>query len=195
MICLLHIPVWIGRGKIKMKAWIRLETSHMFTRLSPAFQKIYRWTCRDSGSPIKLWVFHDVWGLMVVKPIHLPISKPEKPVGSSAQRRRGQPEGAYGPPVKFYTMGLRGFISAIGLATAAASGWKDCGGDWAGCCKQDVKQLGHKELHPQKRDLQGFGLDDVFSTIGGKCVGCFCLWGIWFFTHDFCPNWLNFGVI
>jgi len=48
-------------------------------------------------------------------------------------------------------MGLMGFLSAIGfLATAAASGWKDCAGDWTGCCKQDVKQLGNaKETREQ----------------------------------------------
>ena len=78
-------------------------------------------------------------------------------------------------------MGLMGFLSAIGFfATAAASGWKDCGGDWTGCCKQDVKYNASKVLvrFTNVTELNSRGeadlvhLDDPFFTIEvqGKSV-------------------------
>ena len=36
-------------------------------------------------------------------------------------------------------MALRLFAALLG--TAAASGWKDCGDDWTGCCRQDAMAM------------------------------------------------------
>eukprot|EP00438_Fugacium_kawagutii_P017735 Skav203028 [mRNA] locus=scaffold583:359611:362296:+ [translate_table: standard] len=42
------------------------------------------------------------------------------------------------------------------LATADASGWKDCGDDWTGCCKQDVKRHDCSCLYSSLKPLVQF---------------------------------------
>ena len=43
-------------------------------------------------------------------------------------------------PFKIHAMSWRVWSALV--ATAAASGWKDCGDDWTGCCKQDAQYHG-----------------------------------------------------
>lgn len=68
-------------------------------------------------------------------------------------------------------MALRLFAALLG--TAAASGWKDCGDDWTGCCRQDAKYSSLKALvhFTNVTELNARGeadvvhLDDPFFTI------------------------------